>query len=95
MSKVFAFASQILLFAAFEAAMGGPAPSDATHEWTLKTRYARLTIDGKGFITSLKCVASKKEYCPPARPSPLLSLYVHATKECLVPVSARFRPAKQ
>ena len=61
MSKVFAFASPILLVVALEAAIGGPAPSEGAHKWTLKTRYARLTIDAKGFITSLKSVASKKE----------------------------------
>jgi len=73
----------------------GDQPLAVEAPWTLQTRYARLTIDGKGFITSLKSVASKREYCPPGRPSPLLSLYVHATKESMLPVSARFRPAKQ
>jgi hypothetical protein len=40
-----------------------------------RTDYARITIDGNGFITSIVARASGKEYSPAGHPSPLLSLH--------------------
>ena len=61
---------------------------------TLQTRYARIRIDPKGFITSLTSRQSGKEYSPEGHPSPLLSLHEDGqpNDKLLPPVSAEFRP---
>ncbi len=60
---------------------------------TLQTRYARIQIDEKGFMTSLSSLQSGKEYSPAGHPPPLLSLHEsdQANDALLAPPSARFR----
>ncbi|HTQ09574.1 MAG TPA: hypothetical protein VMI31_05840 [Fimbriimonadaceae bacterium] len=40
----------------------------------LEDRYARIQIDGQGFITSLTSRGRVREYCPKGHPSPVMSL---------------------
>jgi hypothetical protein len=62
-----------------------------------QTRYARIRIGEKGFITSLIARQSNKEYCPAGHPSPLLSLHENGrpNDELLFPVSAAFHSEKK
>lgn len=64
---------------------------------TLQTRYARIRIDKKGFITSLVSLKSGKEYCPGNHPSPLMSLheFQQPYDRLIFPVSAAFDAGKQ
>lgn len=41
----------------------------------LQTQYARIVINGKGFITSIADRNTKREYCPKGLSSALMSLY--------------------
>ncbi|MFC0183409.1 hypothetical protein ACFFJX_12910 [Pseudarcicella hirudinis] len=58
----------------------------------LKTNYSTISINGKGFITSIKDKITHKEYCPKGRPSSLLNL--HSQNKYLEPQSASFNPQK-
>lgn len=64
---------------------------------TLQTRYARMQIDGQGFITSLVSLASGEDYSPAGHPSPLLSLHEYRQPyvRLLFPRAAAFDTAKQ
>lgn len=52
-----------------------------------ETNYARISVNNKGFITSIKELKSGKEYSPPGQPSALLSL--QSQKKYILPQSAR------
>ena len=62
-----------------------------------QTQYARLQIDGSGFITSLVSLSSGNEYSPAGHPSPLLSLheYGKTNDQLLFPTSASFDTRQQ
>ena len=66
--------------------------ADAQRIQRFQTRYARLGIDEKGFITSLTSRRSGKEYSPAGHPSPLLSLHEDRQPydRLVFPVSASF-----
>jgi hypothetical protein len=61
------------------------------------TRHAALQIDGNGFITSITSLGTNKEYCPAARPSPLMSLHEggQTNDTLLAPTNAVFRPVEK
>ncbi|MCU7548332.1 hypothetical protein OCK74_04360 [Chitinophagaceae bacterium LB-8] len=52
-----------------------------------------VSINNKGFVTSIKDKRTNKEYSPSGRASALLSM--HANKKILLPQSARFSQTKQ
>ncbi|SKA37436.1 hypothetical protein SAMN04488128_104284 [Chitinophaga eiseniae] len=56
----------------------------------LQTKYATVTIDGKGFITSVRNKKNGREYCPKGLTSALMSLY--AGKQYLLPQQAVYNP---
>jgi hypothetical protein len=56
----------------------------------LKTRYSSISIDNKGFITSIKDVKTNKEYNPKGLSSALMSLSNH--KDYIHPVKASYNP---
>lgn len=60
---------------------------------TLQTLYARITVDGKGLITSLTSRQSGKEYLAGGKPSPILSLYERGNY--VFPSSAAYSAARQ
>lgn len=62
-----------------------------------QTKYARIKIDEKGFITSLVSLESGKEYCPGDHPSPLMSLheFQQPYDRLIFPVSVAFDAGKQ
>ncbi|SEM83437.1 hypothetical protein SAMN05192574_101955 [Mucilaginibacter gossypiicola] len=55
---------------------------------TLNTKFVTLSINKRGFITSIKDKSSHKEYCPAGKVSALLSLY--KGENYILPVSAVF-----
>lgn len=59
---------------------------------TFETRYARIRIDEKGFITSLKDRKTGKKYSPAGHPSPVMSLHENGqpNEKLLPPVAATF-----
>ncbi|QJB31912.1 hypothetical protein HF329_11475 [Chitinophaga oryzae] len=57
---------------------------------TLQTKYASVTIDGKGFITSVRNKKNGREYCPKGLTSALMSLC--AGKQYLLPQQAVYNP---
>ena len=58
----------------------------------LKTRYSSISIDGKGFITSIKDVKTKKEYNPKGLSSALMSL--SNDKGYIFPNKATYTPKR-
>jgi hypothetical protein len=56
------------------------------------TKYFKVQIDGKGYITSMKNIAAKtnREFSPVGKPSPLLCLYNYKSKQYLNPQKAIF-----
>ena len=63
----------------------------------LLSNYARIGFDEKGFITSITCLKSGKEYSPAGHLSPLLSLHEdgQSNDKLLAPVSATFDSEKK
>ncbi len=61
---------------------------------TLQNNFARIQIDDKGFITSLKSRESGKEYSPTGHSSPLLSLHEDGqpNDQLVYPTAAVFHP---
>lgn len=55
---------------------------------TFKTRFATVTINSKGYITSIKDKVSGREYVPKGMSSALISLYKN--KQYILPVKAIF-----
>lgn len=55
----------------------------------LKTQYARISVDGKGFITSIRDIRTGKEYCPKGMSSALMSLNIKNT-QFILPQKAGF-----
>jgi hypothetical protein len=55
---------------------------------TLNTKYVTLSINKRGFITSIKDRSTHKEYCPVGKSSALLSLY--KDDKYILPVAATF-----
>lgn len=55
---------------------------------TLNTKFVTLSINKRGFITSIKDKLSHKEYCPAGKVSALLSLY--KGESYILPVAAAF-----
>lgn len=55
---------------------------------TLNTKFVTLSINKRGFITSIKDKSSHKEYCPAGKASALLSLY--KGENYILPVAAAF-----
>ncbi|WP_147243561.1 hypothetical protein [Chitinophaga flava] len=60
---------------------------------TLQTKYATVTIDNKGFISSVRNRKNGQEYCPRGLSSALMSLY--AGKQYILPVQAVYSPQKK
>jgi hypothetical protein len=63
-------------------------------EITLKTKYASISINEKGYITSVKDLSGKKEFIAKGQSSPLLSVYVWDKKQTFEPRSALFNKTK-
>src|SRR5690242_15948238 len=63
---------------------------------TFQTRYARVGIDEKGFITSITSRQTGKEYSPAGHPSPLISLHEagQPNDKLVLPVAATFGKGK-
>ncbi|HVI44855.1 MAG TPA: hypothetical protein VM802_08290 [Chitinophaga sp.] len=59
---------------------------------TLQTKYAVVTIDHKGFITSVRNKKNNQEYCPKGLTSALMSL--HAGKQYILPEQAVYTKQK-
>ncbi|HET7898486.1 MAG TPA: hypothetical protein VFL47_12460, partial [Flavisolibacter sp.] len=59
----------------------------------LQTQYARITVDGKGFICSLKDKKTGQDYCPKGRSSALLSLYKN--NQYILPVKAVYNSGRK
>lgn len=61
--------------------------------WDFQTDYFGITIDNKGYITSMKniTVSPSREFSPTDKPSPLLSLYNEERKEYLYPEKADYQ----
>ncbi len=59
----------------------------------LQTQYAGISVNGKGFITSIKASKSGKEYCPKGMSSALVSLQKDNLD--ILPVKAVFTSAKK
>ncbi len=90
------------LFLAPVACLAAPADTQACvvaseGAWTFTSQYASLRVDAKGFVTSIKANATKKEYSPAKHPSPLLSLHENGQPDetLLAPVAAAFDAAKK
>ena len=73
----------------------------ATHccyaQQEFSTRYFKIRIDTKGWITSMKNVTVKpqREFSPADKPSPLLSIY-DSKKQCFYqPTKGTYNKAKQ
>jgi len=62
-----------------------------------QTQHARVEMDDKGFITSLKGRLSGKEYFPAEHPSPVMSLHEDGqpNDKLVYPSAAAFRPEKK
>ncbi|MCU7552223.1 hypothetical protein OCK74_24100 [Chitinophagaceae bacterium LB-8] len=59
----------------------------------LQTQYARISVNGKGYITSIKEKKTGKEYCPKGMASALMSL--HNDKQYILPSKAIFNIAQK
>jgi hypothetical protein len=59
----------------------------------LQTRYVRIGIDNKGFVTSIKDKKTGAEYCPRGMSSALMSL--EKDKQYVYPLKAVYRAATQ
>jgi hypothetical protein len=59
---------------------------------TLQTKYAVVTIDGKGFISSVRSKTNGQEYCPKGLSSALMSL--NTGKQYILPVKAVYTKQK-
>src|SRR5208283_3314388 len=72
-----------------------PQPQDTLQ--VLQTRYARVRIDRRGFITSIVSLQTGKEYNPAGHPSPLMSLhdYKQPYSRLLFPAAAAFDAGNQ
>jgi hypothetical protein len=70
----------------------GVAASRSANGRTFQTDYARITIDRRGFITSILARSSGKEYSPAGHTSALLSLHEggQPNDKLLVPAAAAF-----
>src|SRR6478736_1948189 len=62
---------------------------------TLKTKYASVSINEKGFITSIKDLKRGKECIAKGQDSPLLALHIWSKRETLEPLSALYNKEKQ
>lgn len=59
------------------------------------TRYFRIRIDQKGWITSMKSIGkTTREFSPADKPSPLLSLYDSEKQQYLQPTKAIYQKSK-
>jgi hypothetical protein len=87
----------ILTLALLAANMQLAGASPHAPSWTFQTRYARIAIDGKGFITAIVSLKSRKEYGPVGQPSPLISLheYGQPNDKLLFPTFAVIDKSKQ
>ena len=62
---------------------------------TLKTKYASISINEKGFITSIKDLKRGKECAAKGQNSPLLALHIWSKKQTFEPLSALYNKEKQ
>jgi hypothetical protein len=94
-SVVSAGAAAVFTSRAAISGSGGPAAcaAPAAPILSLRTSYARITLDGHGLITSITSRQSGKEYLATGKPSPILSLYENG--KYLLSSSARYHPAQQ
>ena len=60
--------------------------------WDFKTRYFRMDIDNRGYITGMKniTVSPAREFSPADKPSPVMSLYNTLEKEYYYPSTASY-----
>lgn len=84
----------IVIFRAFAALIMVLSYSNLSLAQTInfKNRYSSISIDGKGFITSIKDINTKKEYNPKGLSSALMSLSNH--KGYIYPVKSSFNPKR-
>ncbi len=73
-------------------AFAGSASAPAEDGRVFGTDYARIKIDGRGFITSIMAGSSGKEFSPAGHPSPLLCLHEsgQANDKLVLPAAASF-----
>lgn len=64
-------------------------------EITLKTKYASISVNEKGFFTSIKGLKGGKEYLAKGQDSPLLALHIWSKKQTFEPLSAFYNKEKQ
>ena len=86
----------IAVLAAFGlVAFAGSTTARAEDGWGYVTDYARINIDGRGFITSIVARGSGKEYAPAGHPSALLSLHESGqpNDRLVLPAAASFSPS--
>jgi hypothetical protein len=75
----------------------GLAVDTANAAQSLRTKFASIQLDEKGFITSLVSRESGKEYSPAGHPSPLMSLheYQQPNDQLIAPTSSVYDAKKQ
>lgn len=64
--------------------------------WDFNTDYFSISIDNKGYITSMKniTVSPNREFSPTDKPSPLMSLYNSEKRAYYTPQKATYNPQK-
>lgn len=70
---------------------------NATAQISLKTKYFKISIDNRGYITSMQNITVKpyREFSPSEKPSPLMSLYDAQKKVYYQPVKAMYNKKDQ
>ncbi|MEG1607083.1 MAG: hypothetical protein RR329_02530 [Mucinivorans sp.] len=69
----------------------------ASNVWQFDTNYLGITMNEKGYITSMRnrTVSPQREFSPSDRPSPIMSLYNSTKKEYYYPQKASYDKASQ
>jgi len=69
----------------------------AYSQWDFTTKYFKIRIDNKGYVTSMKNIIVKpmSEFSPSHKPSPLLCLYNFKTEKYFTPEKASYSASKK
>jgi len=69
----------------------------AYSQWDFSTRYFKIRVDEKGYVTSMKnsTVKPEKEYSPAGKPSPILCLYNYKSDRYYYPEKATFSDSEK
>jgi hypothetical protein len=57
---------------------------------TLKNKYSSISINDKGFVTSIKDLKTNKDYSAKTQKSPLMSVYIWSKRQQLDPTEAKY-----